>query len=232
MLASYKLKLLDRNKNVISERPFFELVNEIFDCKEGYEIEKKEASMPLVHWLPIRIRGETIRVEGEMFVCDILRIILDVGKPNADIENWVWLFIEKDWVIDDPDPQLYHFFICKGEEILREEAIVSNVPDNLLKKKEDFFFDKDEEYLMARVRMWYENFFKNSKFGKLVMSKLKNERDTELLGMISPTIEDFASPTVPAKINSVLMDLKELKYIGYIIIGALLAIVAILIFKK
>ena len=235
MLANSKLTLVDQKGNVISERPFYELVREIFKSEDGYEIDEKE-SKALVQWLPIRTRGEIIRIKGERFLLDILEIILDVGKTDADIENWFWLFIENDWVINDPDPIFHHFFICKGEKILRERVSLSNAPDDLLKEKleekEDYFFDKEKEYLMARVRMWYESFFKNLEYGKLVMSKLKNERDTELFGIISPSIGDFASGTAPAKINAVLMELKELKYIGYIIIIALLALIAILIFKK
>lgn len=138
-------------------------------------------------------------------------------------------FIEDDRVIEDSGTTFYRFFICEGDKILRDRVVLYSIPDDLLKEKQDFFFLTDREYQMAEMRLRYEDFFKNSRCGQLLMSRRKNRRDADIFGSIDPCVDEFPLAVVPTRMDIIL---KELKYLRWTLVAAFIVIAAILFFKS
>ena len=181
--------------------------------------------------LVIRSRGEEIRLEtqnpDETYLLHLFKLCLEVGNEGW-ISEWVWYYVEDDRVIEDPGTVFIHFFIWQSGKILRDLVVLYDIPDGLLKEKEDYFFYTDRETQMAETCLYYEDFLQNSRHGQLLLNRIKNKRDTELFGSMSPRVDELPLGAVVARMNSIL---KELRWHRWILIIAFIFIAAILLYK-
>ena len=99
----------------------------------------------------------------------------------------------------------------------------------LLKEKEGFFFYTDRETQMAETRLYHEDFLQNSRHGQLLLNRIKNKRDTELFGSMSPRVDDVPLGAVVSRMNGIL---KELRWQRWVLVVASIIIAAILLFKS
>ncbi len=163
----------------------------------------------------------------EHYILHLFKLCLEVGKEGW-ISEWVWYYVEDDRVIEDPGTTFIHFFICQNGKILRELVVLYDIPDGLLKQKEEFFFYTDRETQMAETRLYHEDFLQNSRHGQLLLNRIKNKRDVELFGSMSPRIDDVPLGTVLTRMNGIL---KELRLQRWILVVACVIIAAILLLK-
>lgn len=223
------LRIMDREKRLIAEKPLLEVLRDILGREEHYEVEDLAFTIPA---LVVRGRGEETRIEtqhhDEFYLLQLLKLCLEVGKKGW-VSEWVWYYIEEDRVIEDPGTSYFHFFICQSGKILRDLVVLYDIPDGLLKEKEDFFFSTDREKQMAQTRLHFEDFLRNSREGQLLFSRLRNKRDIELFGSMSPRVDEFALGSIVAGMNSIL---KELRWQRVILLVASIVIAAILLYKS
>lgn len=231
ILSTAKLKMLGEKQEVISERLLYEVLNE-FDGNEE-EVDRESMSLDF-GILEIRYRGKEIRLAGDSHFLIILKLLIEVGKANEDFHNWNWFFVRTEYILEDPtDSQRAVFFIAKGDHILKDwVALGYDIPNDLLKeRKEEFkyYWNDDQMDEMALVRICYEKFYKETKFGQYVMSSRKNERDLQLFGGITPCIDDLSLVGVIPKMNAIFKELRKMQW-TIIIISCL--IIAIIILKR
>ena len=182
--------------------------------------------------LVIRSQGERIRLEpqnpDESYLLRLFELCLDVGKEGW-ISEWVWYYVEDDRVIEEPGTAFIHFFICESGKILRDRVVLYDIPDGLLKEKEGFFFYTDRENQMAETRLYYEDFLKNSRYGQLLLNRIKNKRDAELFGSMSPHVDEFPLGVIATRMDSIL---RELRWQRWILVVAFVVIAAVLLYKS
>ena len=220
---------MDREKRLIAEKPFLEVLRDILEREEHYEVEDLAFTIPA---LVIKGRGDEIRIETqnheEFYLLRLLKLCLEIGKEGW-VSEWVWYYIEEDRVIEDPGTTYFHFFLCQSGKILRDLVVLYDIPDDLLKKEEDFFHSTDRENQMAQTRLYYEDFLRNSRQGQLLFSRLRNKRDIELFGAMSPRVDEFPLGIIVAGMNSIL---KELRWQRWILLVASIILAAILLYKS
>jgi hypothetical protein len=219
---------MDHEKRLVAERSFLEALRDILNRDEGYEVEDLSFTMPA---LVLRGEGKDIRLEtqnqNDIYILNLFKLCLEVGREGW-ISEWVWYYVEDDRVIEDPGTTFIHFFICQNGKILRDLVVLYDIPDGLLKQKEDFFFYTDRETQMAETRLHYEDFLQNSRHGRLLLNRIKNKRDAELFGSMSPHIDDVPLGVVVTRMNDVL---KELRWQRWILVVACIIFAAILLLK-
>jgi hypothetical protein len=229
LVQKSSLRVMDREKRLITEKPFLEVLRDIRGQEEDYEVEDLAFTIPA---LVVKGREDEIRIEtqnhDEFYLLQLLKLCLEVGKEGW-VSEWVWYYIEEDRVIEDPGTSYFHFFICQNGKILRDLVILYDIPDSLLKEKEDFFWSTDRENQMAQTRLYFEDFLRNSRQGQLLFSRLRNKRDIELFGSMSPRIDEIPLGTIVAGMNSIL---KELRWHRLILVVASIIIAAILLYKS
>jgi len=220
---------MDREKRLIAEKPYLEVLRDILEREEHYEVEDLAFTIPA---LVIKGRGDEIRIETqnheEFYLLRLLKLCLEIGKEGW-VSEWVWYYIEEDRVIEDPGTTYFHFFLCQSGKILRDLVVLYDIPDDLLKKEEDFFHSTDRENQMAQTRLYYEDFLRNSRQGQLLFSRLRNKRDIELFGAMSPRVDEFPLGIIVAGMNSIL---KELRWQRWILLVASIILAAILLYKS
>jgi hypothetical protein len=219
---------MDHEKRLVAERPFLDALRDILNRDDGYEVEYLSFTMPA---LLVRDKDKETRLEtksaDDTYILDLFKLCLEVGKDGW-ISEWVWYYVEDDRVIEDPGTTFIHFFICQNGKILRDLVVLYDIPDGLLKQKEDFFFYTDRETQMAETRLCYEDFLQNSRHGQLLLNRIKNKRDVELFGSMSPRIDDVPLGVVVTTMNGIL---KELRLQRWILVVASVIIAALLLLK-
>ncbi|HUV50589.1 MAG TPA: hypothetical protein VMW78_06185 [Anaerolineae bacterium] len=228
LISKSSLRVMNQEKRLIAENPFLEVLRGILGQDDHYEVEDLSFTLPA---LVVKSRGEEIRIEtqnrDETYLLHLLKLCLEVGKEGW-VSEWAWYYIEDDRVIEDPGTAFIHFFICQSGKILRDLVVLHDIPEGLLKEKEDFFFFTDRENQMAETRLYFEDFLQNSRHGQLLFNRLRNKRDIELFGSMSPRVDEFPLGTIMARMNIIL---KELRWQRWILVVAFIVIAAILLYK-
>ena len=115
---------------------------------------------------------------------EILKFILQQHKkdkkPLWDVYDWYFLY--ESWVQNNPAERKVVFFITLGEEIIAEEFRLLNnyneeCPKNLFREEAEFFTNYDKIFRVARTRLAHENFYKNTKHGRLLAVSNALEQD-------------------------------------------------------
>lgn len=229
LISKSPLRIMDHEKRLVAEKPFVEALRYILGRPDSYEVDDLSFTMPS---LVIRSKDEEIRVEtqdqNETYLLHLLELCLEVGNEGW-ISEWVWYYVEDDRVMEDPGTTFFHFFICQNEKILRDLVVLYDIPDGLLKEKEGFFFYTDRETQMAKTRLYHEDFLQNSRHGQLLLNRIKNKRDIELFGSMSPRVDDVPLGAVVSRMNGII---KELRWQRWILVVASIIIAAILLFKS
>lgn len=236
-------RIMDHENRLIAELPFLDALRDVLNRHDEYEVdgdlipikglvirEKNEARCK-VRYDPPFDPGNEIRIEaqkqGDACILKLFQLCLEVGKEGW-IRDWVWYYVEKDRVIEDPGTSFFQFFIGQYGKILRDTVTLYDIPDGLLKQKEDPFFYTDSERQMAETRRYYEDFLKNTRYGQLLLNRMKNERDMKLFGSMSPLIDDIPLDVVVTRMNDIL---KEMRWQRWILFVAFIVIAAIYLFK-
>jgi hypothetical protein len=81
---------------------------------------------------------------------------------------------------------------------------------------------------MAETRLYYEDFLRNSRHGQLLLNRIKNKRDIDLFGSMSPRVDEVPLGVVVTRMNTIL---KELKWQRWILIISFILIAAVLLYK-
>jgi hypothetical protein len=220
--------MMDNEKRVLSEAPFLIVLRDIIEQDGSYEVEPLSFTMALV----IRSQSKEIRLEtknsNESYLLDLFKLCLEIGKDGW-IRDWVWYYVEDDYVIGDPaGSYCHHFFICQSGKILRDYSWSKGTPDGLLKEKDVHYFHTDIENQMAETRMYYEDYLQNSRYGKLLLNRMKNDRDIELFGFMNPCIDEHPLCAVITTMNGIR---NELKWQRSILVISLIIIAIILLYK-
>ncbi len=223
------LCMMDNEKRGISESPFLIVLRDIIGQDNNYEVKDLSFTMPA---LVIRSQGKEIRLEtqnsNESYLLNLFKLCLEIGKEGW-ISDWVWYYVEDDYVIGDPaGSYCNHFFICQSGKILRDYSWPDDIPDGLLKEKDDPYFYTDIKNQMAETRMYYEDYFQNSRYGKLLLNRMKNDRDIELFGFMNPCVDEHPLYAVITTMNGIR---NELKWQRSILVILLIIITVILLYK-
>jgi hypothetical protein len=221
--------MMDNEKRVISESPFLKVLRDIIGQDYNYEVKDLSSTIPA---LVIKSQGKEIRFETqnskERYLLKLFKLCLEIGKEGW-ISDWVWYYVEDDHVIGDPaGSYCYHFFICQSGKILKNYSWSEDTPDGLLKEKNDPFFYTDIENQMAETRMYYEDYLQNSQYGKLLLNRMKNDRDIELFGFMNPCVDEHPLYAVITTMNGIR---NELKWQRSILVVSFIMIAAILLYK-
>ena len=224
--------------DVVNERTFIELMEFLKLNKDDkghvkeYEIDADSFGIDSI---TILIGKDTHFIRAEAYQLGILKTILTSQKlAKSGWGFWSWYFVEGN--DNHLDSKSSTFFVCEGDEILEDQIILYDIPENLFQDEYPYPDDPDpdellayhrnEPYQRALVRKNYENFFENTPFGKLVIAKSKNETDLKAFGAIQPSADKIITPTfLMPKMESVIKELKDIKLI--LIIGFLLLAVVI-----
>jgi len=212
MLADKTLTILDQNNKEIVQKPFPQIVAELVYCADACKVDIEKAEFAL-GYLPIYFRGDAKRIKGDRFLLDIFKLISEMRNIHGENFGWpwLWLYIGSDYVIDDAMSEYYDFMICNNGKIMKEFVNVYNIPDGFFQEAKDFFFRSDDRMQQAKIRMYYESFYRETSYGKMLMSSFKNDRDIELFGQIQPGIEDLTFVQLPKKIDRLIEELKSFK---------------------
>ena len=120
---------------------------------------------------------------------EYLEIMLHLIKQAGEFKSLIngrWLFIESDYVKDDPH-YFYHFFIYNGLSILLENISLSvtfknsNVMDNIIiESKENDIFANEHDDMRAMIRLCYEKWQSETIPGKIYAMKQRIELEEEM----------------------------------------------------
>lgn len=190
--SNIKLKLLEKGETQAvnkEEMPAIELLRKLVTNDYDYSFESSLGVLTVV------TKGEVYSFDLLPPHCPYSKIIemyLELGKKTKNFDEicyYRWLYIESDYVLEDPSSQFYAFFLCKGDNIVRDRMslLVTSGDklhdENLLIERNDYFFRNEIEDEAAHVRLLYEKWFKETLPGRIyaMKQKMELEKETRLL---------------------------------------------------